>query len=185
MSSDSLRKIQMEREKLLNDIDFNLFSESLAKKNPLNGHNSTTSSSLWEKELGPFYNETMKNIPGHIKKNLDVKFKHIGSGIADERHKEKFKKLMLRFMHSNCKYLVFITTKITLDICLNKSKDSSDVSYQYVVGRIAKEIFRKTKKMLVDSKILSGQTISEIMPVDEKLSPIENNLKRIAGYFFE
>jgi len=188
-SAENLRTLQRKREKYLRDSDYDLFSEAIVNKNPLLGDVEKDSSSVWEKELGPFYAEVMKNIPKMIKNEIDVKFKQLGSELVESSQKEAYKSIMLEYIRFGVRSLVFISLKTVLDACLQKDEEEDDVSCQYVVGKIALEIFRKIKPLLQNKKINKKKKhfvkINPGVVVDVSFEDIKRDLFHIASYFLD
>lgn len=184
-----LRGLQLEREKKLRDEDFELFSESLAKKNPLLDGTKGTRSSLWKKELGPFYSESMKNASSIVNKEFDVKLKQIGVWIPSDIDRDLYRKLVLDYSKRNAQPFVFVSLKIALDACIVKRKRDESVSLQDLVFRIQRDIngiicrFLKKKKVEIEKK--KKASIGTVVDVEKFSEDVHEDMYHIASYFMD
>jgi DNA-directed RNA polymerase len=187
--SESPRALQRRRERLLLKEDYDVFKNYLEKKDPTNTNSKIKSSSVWEKELGPFYNEIMKTIPSIIKKEIDVKFKHIGLATIDDDHKEAYKQIILGYVRLSVVKLVFISLAITFDACLLKAGECDGVSYQHVVDKIAREIFRQVNDLLQNKKISTKKKniiiLNPGVVINVRYEAVKEDFYHIAGYFLD
>lgn len=187
--SESPRALQRRREKFLLKEDYNVFKDYLEEKDPTNIDSKVKSSSVWEKELGPFYNEIMKTVPSTIRNEIEVKFKHIGLTTVDSCQKDVYKKIILGYVRLNVIKLVFMSLAITLDACLRKAGECDGVSYQHIVDRIAREVFKQVNDLLQNKKISTKKKNIVILNpgviVDVRYEAVKEDFCHIAGYFLD
>jgi|GEM_PF-5068292 len=187
--ANSLRVSQRKREEAFHKEAFDLFSEHLASKNPLNSNSKIQSSSVWEKELGPFFAQNMKDIPAAIKNDIDGKFRQLGLDLEDKCQKDTYKKLILSFLHSDLKALVFIVLKTMLDLCLLNKDENDNITYQFVADKISNVIFQRLNALseykASQSTKKKTKTSEFFVSIGLNYDNMQKDLLHVASYFMD
>lgn len=183
-----LRQEQLRREKEQYQCDFDLFSESLAAKNPLNKTDTgKRGSSIWEEELRPFFTENLNKIPAEIIKNIGTKFQAIGANISDNALKKKYKTFIQKFLRENVRLLLFLALKSAMDTCIIKMSRGKEASYQEVVDKVGKEYFKHAN--IYDKNNFLPTTAATIIKNTPKKNTgsdfIKSDFIHIAAYFLD